>query len=512
MWAHHDYCGRSTCEGRFPEHETNAPDISEHDASHNPMMAVRHLQSHVCWRLRLCQTFDTAIRSGDLQTAYHLYSRHLHTTASVLTSNSKSEDPLRRKRTKKSNSLKKTDKPSTPKRIKRSKALVVADSVTDRFDYSRKITKLIEDDKRKNSLLAKTMKELLDAIANSREQLPHIEPWFWKLVEGGQERQLLVDCAMDGFQKAGTFMLLADGKFTLDQLVKDAPNAKASSSQGVYARVYVVGERMTFFELCKFLDGRKLPREKEKELNEKRRSLAAKRTSSLYIGSSHHMGSRMRGHDHFLPKQHTYHAYAYDNADRKYSRVLCDLSDNVYAQRDEHIRLVVEQLLVTLLGTYVWTPDDLTRHIKDQQSIQSSTTIAADEIIKMADIDTGDPAVHEVKNKRARSRLLRDRSTTTSMVLAKLGREVCTKCGWQPTTARSDSTQKFGSKTLPLNRNSPIDTIMNKPKKAKITECETTETTETSVYGKATSEVVEAAMGDTGSAGSSLSMSGNNQD
>lgn len=157
----------------------------------------------------------------------------------------------------------------------------------------------------------------------------------------------------------------------------------------------------------------------------------------------------MRGHDHFLPKQHTYHAYAYVNADRKYHRVLCDLSDNVYAQRDELIRLVVEQFWVTLLGTYVWNPADITMNMKNQQSTQSSTTVAADEAVKIADIDTGTHAVEET-NKRAISRLLRDKSTTTSMILIKLGHEVCTKCSWQPITARSDSSKKFGGRTSPL--------------------------------------------------------------
>lgn len=476
------------------------------------MMAVWHLQSHVYSRLRLRHTFDMAIRFGDLRTAYHLQSHRLHTTASVLTSDPKPEEPLRRKRTKKSNSLQNTDKPSTPKRIKGSKALVAVGSTAEQLNYHLKITKLIEDDKRKNSLLAKTMKELLDAIANSREQLRHIESWLWNLVDSDQKRQLLVNCAIDGFQQAGIFVLLADGKFTLDQLVKEAPDAKRSKSQGVYARVYVAFERMTFVEALKFFDGRKLSREKAKELDEKRKSLAKKRTSSLYVGSSHKIGFRMRGHDHFLPKKYTYHASAHVDADRKYYRVLCDLSDNVYAQQDDHIRLVVEQLLVTLLGTYVWTPDDLTRHIKDQQSIQSSTTTAADEIVKMADIDKGEPAVDEVKNKRASSRLLRDRWTTTSMILAKLGHEVCTKCGWQPITARSDSSKKFGSRTSPLNRSSPIDTTMNKLKNATLTEDKTTETTETTVYGKATSEVVVTIEGDTESADSSLNMSGINQD
>jgi hypothetical protein len=42
-----------------------------------------------------------------------------------------------------------------------------------------------------------------------------------------------VDCAIDGFQKAGMFSILADGKFTLEQLIKSAQNAKSSSSQGV---------------------------------------------------------------------------------------------------------------------------------------------------------------------------------------------------------------------------------------------------------------------------------------
>lgn len=134
-----------------------------------------------------------------------------------------------------------TGKALPRKRVDRSKnqALVTTDAITDQFTYFLKITKLIEDEKRKHSLLTKTMKELLNAISNSRGHLQVIETWFWDLVESDRKRQLLVDCAIDGFQKAGMFDLLADGKFTLDQLVKKAPNARTTGGQGVYVRIYL---------------------------------------------------------------------------------------------------------------------------------------------------------------------------------------------------------------------------------------------------------------------------------
>ena len=143
---------------------------------------------------------------------------------------------------------------------------MTTDAITDQFDYFLKITKLIEDEKRKHSLLTKTMKDLLDAIANNHGQLQHIETWFWDLVESDQKRQLLVNCAIDGFQKAGVFDLLADGKFTLDQLVKKAPNARTTGGQGVYVRIY--------------LAERGLMRNEEAELSEKLDSLSGEGKST----------------------------------------------------------------------------------------------------------------------------------------------------------------------------------------------------------------------------------------
>jgi hypothetical protein len=74
----------------------------------------------------------------------------------------------------------------------------------------------------------------------------------------------------------------------------------------------------------------------------------------------------MGGHDHFLPKKRNNHAFAHMEADRKYHCVLCDLSHNVYAQQDAHVRLVVEQMLVTLFRTYIWTPKDFSRRVENE--------------------------------------------------------------------------------------------------------------------------------------------------
>jgi hypothetical protein len=74
----------------------------------------------------------------------------------------------------------------------------------------------------------------------------------------------------------------------------------------------------------------------------------------------------MGGHDHFLPMKRNNHASAQMEADRKYHRVLCYLSGNVYAQQDAHVRLVVEQMLVTLFRTYIWTPKDFSRRVENE--------------------------------------------------------------------------------------------------------------------------------------------------
>lgn len=186
------------------------------------MMATLYLQSHVLSRLRLGRTLDVAIEFGNLRPPVH----HLHGMIFIRTSHSKSTKLLPRKRNKTSSPLEKINKPLSRMRIKKCKSLVTTDCPSDQFDHFLKITKLLEDDKRKHSLLTKTMKELLDAIANSRERLQHIEPWIWDLVESDQKRQLLVKYAIDGLQEAGIFTLLADGKFTLDRHVKKAPNAR----------------------------------------------------------------------------------------------------------------------------------------------------------------------------------------------------------------------------------------------------------------------------------------------
>lgn len=428
-------------------------------------------------------------RFGDLRTAYQLHSNHLHTKAPVQTPESKSAEPSSRRRVKKSSLPEKTDKSSPRKRVKKCKSLVRTDIAIDQLDYFRKITKLIGDEKRKNSLLVKTMKELLDTISNSREQLQQVEPWFWDLVESDQKRQLLVKCAIEGLQKAGIFSLLADGNCTLGQLVKGAPDAKNSNSQGVYARLYLTREYMARADVREILAEHRGSRSaQDKALLEKDKLLAQQRSSFLYVGSSGRISSRMGGHDHFLAKKHTDHARAYSDAIKKSYLVLCDLNDNVLAQQDARIRLVVEQMLVTLLGTYIWTPDDLTRLIENPQSTQSSPRVAPDDAVEMAHL--GEEGPGESGNAKAISQKLRDKSVATSIVLANIGLEVCAKRGWQPRTARSDLDAKFGSELHPLNWFSPIDTIMKRPEKVEVSECETTELT---VYRNATLEAVVAA-------------------
>lgn len=383
--------------------------------------------------------------------------------APVRTSSSKFIEPSPRKRAKESSSLEKGKEPSPAERIKKCKSLVTIDGTTDQLDYSRKITKLIEDDKRKHSLLVKTMKELLDAMSKSREQLQHIETWFWDLVESDRKRQLLVDCAVEGFEKAGVFTLLADGNFTLGQLVKKAPHAKTTSGQGVYARLDLVHDLMALAELREFVVGHKVIPGKSEAFKTKRKALAEKRYSSLYIGSSRDIGNIIDSQDHFLPGRKTDHGYAHVSAVKKYSRVLCDLSDNVYAQQDAHIRLVVEQVLVTLLGTYVWTPNNYAKLIERQQNTKSDIRADTDETVKMEDIAEEKPyadIVCEVDQAMAKQMAM------TSTILADLGREVCAKLGWQPITSLSGPNGQFGDEVRPLNWNSPIDTTLGKAREA----------------------------------------------
>jgi hypothetical protein len=393
----------------------------------------------------------------------------------------------------------------------------MTDVITNEIEYFIKITKLIEDDKRKHSLLTKTMKEILEAIANSRDQLQHIEAWFWDLVGSDQKRQLLVECAIDGFQKAGIFMLLAEGRFTLDQLVDKAPNAKTSGGQGVYARIYLAKKRMSFHEQDKATyDLRKLRQllseqgilrtalaEKckstaeqrdlrillanlrksiagqRKSIAEQRNLLAEQSKSSLYIGSSRAIMSRMASHDHFLPKKFFgIHPVAHSEATKKYYRVLCNLDDNDYAKQDDRVRLVVEQLLIILLGTYVL---DLRTARKVDAFVEKTWAkkAIAEETTETEDVEKDhSDTVDETETIGEMFERFRDRSTKTSITLAKLGYRVCAKCGWRPITSRSSSNGQFGTDILSLNQFSPIDTVekrSRKTKKAKNNELPTNE-------------------------------------
>ena len=407
----------------------------------------------------------------------------------------------------------KKPRPAKPLPRKNAKALVATDVITDQMSYFFKINKLIEDEKRKHSLVVKTMTELLDAFSNSRERLQHIETWFWDLVESEHKRQLLVECAIDGFEKAGIFMLLADGRFTLDQLVKKAPNAKNSGGQGVYARIYLAKQRMSLAQkhnaaaalrsICQSIDERQRLRKslydhrtsiaaqcdlrkslaglrksiaiQRKVMAQQRKSLAEQSISSLYIGSSRSIMSRMASHDHFLPKKYAgIHPTAHEEATRKYYRVLCDLSDNAYAQQDDRIRLVVEQLLIILLGTYICdlrTVDRVFAFLDKQSSVQGITEgIANKEHTNKDQLSI----VDEPETMAEMFERLRDRSTTTSLTLAKLGSSVCAKCGWRPITQRSESNGQFGTRIRSLNQFSPIDTVEKRSKKAKKSERQAT--------------------------------------
>jgi hypothetical protein len=99
--------------------------------------------------------------------------------------------------------------------------------------------------------------------------------------------------------------------------------------------------------------------------------------------------------------------------------------------------------------------------------------MAADDAVKMEDIDEEPDADDENSNEKAISKRLRERSATTSKTLMKLGVEVCMKCGWQPLTARSDPSKRFGKELRPLNWVFPIDTTMKRPEETADTESQT---------------------------------------
>jgi hypothetical protein len=321
------------------------------------------------------------------------------------------------------------------------------------------------------SRLEQTMKQILDTVCNDRQQLPNIGLWFWNLVETDQRRIIMVDSAVEGFKKAGTFELLRNGEFTLDQLVKKAPSAsKAKLIEGVYTRLYTIVE---------------------------------KHKSSLYVGSSFDISARMTQHDNYLPTHRSAHSNAYNQAVKQDFSVLCDLSDNLYARQDSQVRLVVEQLLVILLGTYN-TPaiSSFVSKMAGQRSSKGELEATANSIAEIEEFNEDDPdkidAVNDTSgNAGALSTYIRDRSAKTSLALAKIGREVCKQCGWQPTTGRKASNGRFGTIISPLNWASPIDSIANRPPITKI------ETSEMTVYRKAPSKVVQATgclrVGDIGS-------------
>lgn len=188
----------------------------------------------------------------------------------------------------------------------------------------------------------------------------------------------------------------------------------------------------------------------------------------------------MASHDHFLPKKYGgIHAYAHKEAVRRYYRILCHLDDNAYAQQDGHVRLVIEQLLIILLGTYRLDNRTVSRFVDylfgDRELVPKNVRTAGDKTTKMEDIGKDRPdAVDEVKDVKEVFESFRDRSTATSVTLASIGFEVCMKCGWEPITARSDSNGQFGTDIGSLNQFSPIDTTTKRRRKARKTERETT--------------------------------------
>lgn len=343
---------------------------------------------------------------------------------------------------------------------------MTTDIITDQIDFSGIIAKLLEeleDGKRKNSPLARTMKDILDTIANSRGILQHIEDWFWDLVYSDRDRQLLVECAIEGILKAGLFTILEDGKFTLDQLVKKALTARKAEGPGVYIRVY----------------------------------LFKRRKSALYIGSSGHMMHRMKGHDSRLIEYITPHGRAYRRAIKKHYRVLCDLGGNAYAEQDKRVRLVIEQLLVILFGTYD-TPNLPSSHdiLENQTSTQLYRSAAPGQMVTISVYREPTDPIGKIVEKDPVSESIFVDSTKTSITLAKLGNEVCGKCGWQQVIiARPDSNGNFGPDIIPLNWLSPIDTTIRRPRKTTIAEDSTTAMT---VYHKAAFEVIVATGDDTG--------------
>jgi len=333
-------------------------------------------------------------------------------------------------------------------------------ATVDQIDHSGGTTKLLEHENCHHSLLARTMKEILDAISCDREQLQHIKPWFWNLVGTDLKRQLVVECAIEGFQKAGLYTILEGGVFTIDEVVKRAPNAKKAEVPGVYARLYL-----------------------------------AKRKSGLYVGSSGNIMSRM-GHDNKLRKASSLHARAHARAIGKHHRVLCDLNDNTFAQQNEQIRLVIEQLLVILLGTYAISDIQDFIVLGYRQDRRASPRLALSRHVDVEDIVKRDPeAVDGDSVKGTKFKIMRGRSARTSFKLARLGLEVCRKCGWQPTTARLDSYTDFGTRVAfgtdvsPLNWLSPVDGTMTLSSKATTA---TSRTTAVTIYRKTTLEVVMA--------------------
>ena len=338
-------------------------------------MAIRYLQTNFCSRMRLHCTADVAIGFGNLRSPiYRLFSM-----ASARGSNSKSAEQLPDSRIKELN--------------KRKRSTLSTNAASD------------------ESLLAKTMKQLLVAISDNREHLQCIRTWFWDLVESEEKRQMLVGCATEGFHKAGSYALLQDGAFTLDHLVKKAQAAKFAEVEGVYVRIYMHGHNG--------------------------------RNSSLYIGSSGNVKSRMKGHNWNLRQHNSIHARAHQRAVGKRHRVLCNLDGNMYAQRHLGIRLVVEQLLVILLRTYD-TQNLLSyvAHSGDQPKKRGKTRVVANKAARTEDPDSID-AVGRTSVDDRTAEFVRD--TKTSIILAKLGEEVCKQCGWNPTIKRPDSNEEFGT-------------------------------------------------------------------
>jgi hypothetical protein len=287
------------------------------------------------------------------------------------------------------------------------------------------------------SLLAKTMMALLDKCS-SGEALTRINNDTLPLLSSPSKRAWVVRLAIDGFKRAGTYNIMKDGRFTIQQLIRAAADAKLSRAAGTYFRFYV------------------------SDTSNSRVTGKDSIVSNIYLGSTKLMLQRMQKHHDTLPKSDGLHGRAHKCAHRMYCRVLCDVDENACQGSLDGVLFLIEQLMVFMFGSYSnsilgtsQSKDDIIAS-KEKTGVDASLEglaeleEAAEESYNADDIEM--QATESKGPKASAKKAMLKQMSLVSVFFLRLGESTCDAVGWEPLTGRADwSTGGDGIGTTPLH-------------------------------------------------------------